>query len=154
MSERLVESLITDLGLTPHPEGGHYRETYRAAATLPSGRSVCTAVYYLLAAGERSTWHRLDADELWHFYRGDPLWVVELVPQAPARVTVLSASNPQHCVPAHTWFGAIPAPGSAFSLVGCTVSPGFEFAHFELGVGGELLTAFPLAADIISRLAR
>lgn len=148
-----VETLVRDLGLAPHPEGGFYRETYRAAATLPgTQRSVSTAILYLLGAGQRSTLHRLDADEVWHFYRGDPLLVVELQPGAPAKVTRLSVEHPQHVVPAGTWFGSMPAPGSAFSLVGCTVAPGFEFSAFELGTRVRLLAEFPLAREVIEQL--
>ena len=89
-----MDPLIERYGLKPHPEGGWYRETYRAARTLPgTERSVCTAILYLLAAGQRSRLHRIDADELWHFYRGDPLNVIELVAGAPARVHVLSADS-------------------------------------------------------------
>jgi predicted cupin superfamily sugar epimerase len=148
-----MERLIAELNLAPHPEGGYFRETYRAQALLPgSARSVCTAILYLLGAGQRSTLHSIDADEVWHFYRGDPLEVVELVPGAPARVTRLSPTHPQHVVPAGTWFGARPAPGSAWSLVGCTVSPGFEFSGFELGTREALLRAFPEAAADVEAL--
>jgi uncharacterized protein len=141
-----VQELIERFGLEPHPEGGWYRETYRAARTLPgTTRSVCTAILYLLAAGQRSRLHRIDADELWHFHRGDPLHVVELVRDAPARVHVLSAEQPQVVIPAGSWFGATPGPGSRWTLCGCTVSPGFEFSTFELGETARLLAEFPLA---------
>lgn len=107
-----MKELIQQYGLEPHPEGGWYRETYRAARTLPrTERSVCTAILYLLAEDQRSRLHRIDADELWHFHRGDPLHVIELVAGAPARVHVLSADRPQVLIPAHSWFGALPAPG-------------------------------------------
>jgi predicted cupin superfamily sugar epimerase len=148
-----VDPLIERYGLKPHPEGGWYRETYRAARTLPgTERSVCTAILYLLAAGQRSRLHRIDADELWHFYRGDPLNVIELVAGAPARVHVLSADSPQILVPARSWFGALPAPGSRWTLAGCTVSPGFEFSTFELGETEALLAGFPLAREEILAL--
>jgi uncharacterized protein len=152
MAHASAQQVISVLDLAPHPEGGYFRETYRAEATLASGRSVCTAIFYLLEAGEHSTLHRIDADEIWHFYQGDPLLVVELVPNAPARVTILGPSNPQHVVRAGTWFGAFPEPGGAFSLCGCTVSPGFEFAHFELAKRNDLLAEFPLAGEHIERL--
>ena len=151
---RRVEQLIAEFGLQPHPEGGFYRETYRAQATLPgTQRAVCTAIYYLLPAGQRSRLHRIDADELWHFYRGDPLLIVELHQGREAKVTRLCAEAPQHLVAAGTWFGALPAPGSRHSLVGCTVSPGFEFAHFELGEREALVHAYPQAAALISELS-
>jgi len=148
-----VEGLIQRHGLTPHPEGGWYRETYRATRTLPgTERSVCTAILYLLAAGQRSRLHRIDADEIWHFHRGDPLQIIELVRDSPARVTLLSAEQPQVIVPAGVWFGALPAPGSRWTLCGCTVSPGFEFSAFELGRTEVLLQGFPLAREQILRL--
>jgi predicted cupin superfamily sugar epimerase len=150
---RVVKELIERHGLVPHPEGGWYRETYRAARTLPgTQRSVCTAILYLLAAGQRSRLHRIDADELWHFHRGDPLHVVELVRDARPRVHVLSIDAPQVLVPAGAWFGAMPAPGSQWTLCGCTVSPGFEFSTFELGETARLLAEFPLATTEILAL--
>jgi hypothetical protein len=90
-----VEEIVDRHRLVAHPEGGWYRETYRAARILPgTERSVCTAILYLLTAGQRSRLHRLDADELWHFHRGDPLHVIELVRGAPALVHVLSLDSP------------------------------------------------------------
>ncbi len=148
-----VETLVRDLGLSPHPEGGFYKETYRAAATLPgSSRSVSTAILYLLGKGQRSRLHRLDADEVWHFYRGGPLLVAELQRGGPAKVTRLSSEYPQHVVPAGTWFGSWPADGVAWSLVGCTVSPGFEFSAFELGNRAALLAEFPAARAFVELL--
>lgn len=148
-----MKELIERLGLLPHPEGGWYRETYRAARTLPgTSRSVSTAILYLLGTGERSRLHRIDADELWHFYGGDPLQVIELVRDAPARVHLLSVDAPQVVIPAGSWFGAMPAPGSRWTLCGCTVSPGFEFSAFELGESARLLGEFPLAKTQILAL--
>jgi len=148
-----VQELIERYGLAAHPEGGWYRETYRAARTLPgSGRSVCTAILYLLAEGHRSRLHRIDADEIWHFHRGDPLHVVELVRDAPARVHVLSAERPQIFIPAGSWFGAMAAPGSRWTLCGCTVSPAFEFSTLEIGDTARLLAEFPLATPQILSL--
>ena len=152
---RVVNDLIQRYALQPHPEGGHFKETYRAEHRVPgTNRSVCTAILYLLSAGERSTLHRIDADELWHFYQGDPLRIFELQPSGEAKQTDLSASNPQHLVPAGTWFGSMPAEGSKFSLVGCTVAPGFEFEHFELGSRATLLAEFPRARVVIELLGR
>ena len=150
-----MQELIQQYGLEPHPEGGWYRETYRAVRKLPgTERSVCTAILYLLAAGQRSRLHRIDADELWHFHRGDPLHIVELVTGAPARVHVLSAKRPQVLIPAGTWFGVLISPGSRWTLAGCTVSPGFEFSSFELGATDALLAQFPLARAEILALQR
>lgn len=153
-----MDQLIADYQLAPHPEGGYFRETYRSKQTLAgSGRSLSTAIYYLLPAGQRSLLHRIGADEVWHFYRGDPLLVIELQPGATAKVTRLGCAQGellQHVVPAGTWFGALPAPGSRYSLVGCTVSPGFEFSDFELGQRDALLAQFPQARDHVEALTR
>lgn len=153
-----MDQLIADYQLSPHPEGGYFRETYRSAAKVPgTTRSLSTAIYYLLPAGERSLLHRISADEVWHFYLGDPLLVVELQPRGPAKVTRLGRGHGellQHVVPAGTWFGAMPAMGSAYSLVGCTVSPGFEFEDFELGQRADLLRQFPESRESIETLTR
>ena len=148
-----MDDLVERYGLAPHPEGGWYRETYRAARKVPgTDRSVCTAILYLLAAGQRSRLHRIDADELWHFYRGDPLHVVELVPGAPARIHVLSPESPQALIPARSGFGAMLAPRSRWTLAGCTVSPGFEFSTLEIGRTEDLLSEFPQAKETIVAL--
>ena len=132
-------SIIEALGLEPHPEGGHFVETWRPATPdreRPSG----TAIYFLLRAGERSHWHRVDADEIWHFYAGDPL---RLAMAASADDSPLdhvlgpdlaAGQRPQLVVPAGAWQSA----GSlgAWTLVGCTVSPGFLFEGFELAEPG------------------
>lgn len=150
-----MEPLIAAHRLTPHPEGGYFRETYRSEAKLPgTTRSLSTAIYYLLPAGQRSLLHRIGADEVWHFYLGDPLLVIELQPRGPAKVTRLGRAHPQHVVAAGTWFGAMPAPGSAYSFVGCTVSPGFEFTDFEIGARAALLATFPDARESIETLTR
>lgn len=146
-------------GLGEHPEGGYFRETYRAEGVIPgTGRNFSTAVYYLLAAGQRSRLHRLKSDELWHFYLGGPLAVEQLFPDGRTETVLLgqdaaAGQRLQHAVPAGCWFGAWPAEGTAFSLVGCTVAPGFDFADFELGDRERLLKAFPGAADLIRKLA-
>ncbi|MFP5319905.1 MAG: cupin domain-containing protein [Acidimicrobiia bacterium] len=130
------------LDLEPHPEGGWYRETWRADAP-PGERSPGTAIYFLLRAGERSAWHRLDAAEVWHHYAGAPLALsVAASPGDPGRRHVLGpdiagGERPQLVVPAGAWQSAeVLGP---WTLAGCTVSPGFEFSGFELapdGTGG------------------
>jgi predicted cupin superfamily sugar epimerase len=161
-----IDQLVNSLGLRPHPEGGFYRETYRAAegiartalpARFTGDRSYGTAIYYLLGAGDRSKLHRIMADEIWHFYAGDPLRIVAIAPDGTLTATVLgqdfaAGQVPQHVVPAGHWFGAILAEGSAYALTGCTVSPGFDFADFELGKRGELLAAFPQHRAWIEKL--
>jgi predicted cupin superfamily sugar epimerase len=130
------DHIISELGLRPHPEGGHYSETWRAPAG-PAERPSGTAIYYLLRAGERSHWHRLDAAEVWHYYAGEPLELSVAAGSGlePARRHVLGADlaagqRPQLVVPAGDWQSAESL--GAWTLVGCTVSPGFRFEGFEL----------------------
>ncbi len=155
--------LIRELELQPHPEGGYFRETYRsseetAQASLPArfrgNRSHSTAIYFLLPQGSKSHLHRIASDEVWHFYLGGPLRIVEIQPDGSARETTLGqdlarGEKLQHVVRAGTWFGAYPAPGTEYSFVGCTVSPGFDFADFELADREEMLTLFPAAMNAI-----
>lgn len=121
------------LNLQPHPEGGRFAETFRDPRTV-GGRSVGTAIYYLLQEGERSHWHRVDAAEIWHFYAGAPLklsidkQVITLGPD------ILAGERPQAVVPAGAWQSA--ESTGAWTLVGCTVSPGFEFSGFEMAPEG------------------
>ena len=132
--ELAADEVVRLLGLAPHPEGGHYRETFRDAATVGAGRAASTAIYFLLRAGERSRWHRVDAAEVWHFYLGAPLAL--RVAAAGERTTLrlgaglAAGERPQLVVPAGAWQSA--ASLGAWTLVGCTVAPGFEFSGFEL----------------------
>jgi len=126
--------VIARLGLTPHPEGGHFRETFRDMRTDDNGRARSTAIYFLLATGERSHWHRVDAVETWHYYAGDPL-ILSVVENGARRDITLGgdlAANeiPQAIVPPHAWQAARCL--GAWTLVGCIVAPGFEFSGFEL----------------------
>jgi predicted cupin superfamily sugar epimerase len=130
--------IIQALGLLPHPEGGHYVETYRTSleADAPAhARAHATAIYFLLRAGERSHWHRVDADEIWHHYAGAALELSVAVPGQAPSVAILGSDltageRPQRVVPAGHWQAARSL--GAWTLVGCTVSPAFEFAGFEL----------------------
>ena len=154
--------LVQRLGLQPHPEGGWFRETYRASETLTAlprrfdgARSVSTAIYFLLEVGQCSHLHRIRSDEVWHFYAGDPLIVVEIDPEGGLRTTRLGGGEGavyQHVVPAGAWFGATLAEGGRFTLVGCTVAPGFDFADFELADRAALLAEYPAHQDWIRRL--
>ncbi len=127
--------IIARLELKPHPEGGHYRETFRDVRTDPQGRSRSTAIYYLLGRGERSHWHRIDAVEIWHYYSGAAL-TLKIANEGcgPHTVTlgpdVTAGERPQAIVPAGAWQAA--ESNGDWTLVGCTVAPGFEFASFEL----------------------
>lgn len=138
MPDDEVTALVGLLGLQPHPEGGWYVETWRheaAAGERPAG----TAIYYLLAAGQRSHWHRVDATEIWHHYAGDPLRLEVHAGTGPTEVVTLgpdlaAGQRPQAVVPAGAWQAA--EPTGAWALVGCTVSPGFTFAGFDLAPAG------------------
>jgi predicted cupin superfamily sugar epimerase len=130
--------IVDVLKLRPHPEGGLYAETWRADANSGE-RAAGTAIYFLLRAGERSQWHRIDATEIWHYYAGDPL---ELLISADGRTIetarlgpdLAAGERPQLVVAAHAWQAARSL--GAWTLLGCTVSPGFEFAGFELAPTG------------------
>lgn len=127
MSE--ADALIARLGLKPHPEGGHYVETYRDRPE-GGGRGTVTAIYYLLKAGETSHWHRVDATEIWHFHAGDPLRLRISEDGKSIREIIVDANCPQGVVPPHAWQAAEPL--GEWVLVGCTVAPAFEFSGFEM----------------------
>jgi hypothetical protein len=125
--------IVRNLYLKPHPEGGHYRETFRDPR-LVDGRATSTAILFLLARGERSHWHRIDAVEIWHYYAGAPL-KLSVVDGASEEIIHLGANisageTPQVTVPAHAWQAAESL--GDWTLVGCTVAPGFMFEGFEL----------------------
>jgi predicted cupin superfamily sugar epimerase len=131
--------IIRLLDLKPHPEGGHFRETFRDARPVEDGRAASTAIYFLLARGERSHWHRIDAVEVWHWYAGAPLAIeIALGAAAIERITLgvnlAAGERPQAIVPPHAWQAAESL--GDWTLVGCTVAPGFDFAKFELAPQG------------------
>jgi predicted cupin superfamily sugar epimerase len=130
--------IIARLELKPHPEGGHFRETFRDPRLDANGRSVSTAIYFLLARGECSHWHRIDAVEVWHYYAGSALTLQIADDGGHHRVTLgpnLAAGEvPQAVVPAHAWQAA--ESSGDWTLVGCTVAPGFDFTKFELAPKG------------------
>ena len=128
-----ADRIIALLNLKPHQEGGYFRETFRDGAAA-DGRAHSTAIYFLLKAGEISRWHRIDAAEIWHFYRGAPLELrigKDIYVLGP---NVDEAQAPQVVVPPHAWQSAKSL--GDYTLVGCTVAPGFEFEHFELAPDG------------------
>jgi len=133
-----ADDVIALLDLQPHPEGGHYRETFRDAATVAHGRAASTAIYFLLRAGEISRWHRVDAAEAWHWHAGAPLALA--ISDAAGRTTVRlgadlsTGERPQAIVAAGAWQQATSL--GAWTLVGCTVAPGFVFSGFELAAPG------------------
>jgi predicted cupin superfamily sugar epimerase len=154
-SSLTAADVVRLLDLAPHPEGGHFRETFRDHRRVDGGRAASTAIYFLLAGGERSHWHRIDAIEVWHFYAGAPLLLEIAAGEQDAvmsvahecvthgrvthmRVTLgpdlAAGEQPQTIVPAGAWQAAESL--GAWTLVGCTVSPGFEFERFELAPKG------------------
>jgi predicted cupin superfamily sugar epimerase len=132
--------IIRLLDLKPHPEGGHFRETFRDNKTVKANRAASTAIYFLLTHGERSHWHRIDAAEVWHHYAGGSLaleWIAH--ERDPIERIILgqdlaAGERPQAIVPANVWQTATPL--GAWALCGCTVAPGFHFAGFALAPPG------------------
>jgi len=134
LSRLTAAEIIARLDLKPHPEGGHFRETFRDPASGRDGRAASTAIYFLLARGERSHWHRVDAAEVWHYHAGSTL-ALSIAHDGPAQTIHLGADlaggeRPQAVVPAHAWQAAESL--GDWTLVGCTVAPGFDFSTFEL----------------------
>ncbi len=162
------QPLIEQYQLQPHPEGGWYKETYRsseliAATALPErfagSRAFATAIYFLLEEGNFSAFHRIKSDECWHFYAGDPLQV--FVIQTNGELEIIDLGNDismgqlfQYIVPANCWFASRPAPASKFCFVGCTVSPGFDFADFELADKTALMALYPQHISLLHDLCR
>ena len=133
-----ADQIIVELGLTPHPEGGYFKETFRDSEQS-QGRARSTAIYFLLKAGEVSRWHRVDAVEIWHWHAGAPLMLAIAPPGGPRKITclgpaLLDGERPQGIVPTGHWQQAWST--GAWTLVGCTVAPGFQFEGFELAPPG------------------
>jgi uncharacterized protein len=159
---------VEKLQLEPHPEGGHFRQTYRsevviAREALPAGfsgtRAVSTAIYFLLEGENFSAFHRLRSDEIWHFYVGEPLSVHVIDPAGNYSRILLgqdleSGQMLQALVLAGCWFASHVADWKAFAVVGCTVGPGFDFEDFEMGKGDELVARYPEYRKVIERLTR
>lgn len=158
--------LIRHLQLLRHPEGGWFRESYRSGESVPGSalpvrfggsRAFSTAIYFLLEAGDISALHRIKSDEIWHFYAGSPLLIHAIHPDGRYQLQRLGGDTAagelyQAVAPAGCWFGAEPA--GAFTLVGCTVSPGFDFADFEMADRLELSACYPRHAELVARLTR
>jgi hypothetical protein len=130
-----ADTLVRRLELKPHPEGGFYRETWRDPKTDANGRAASSLIYFLLGAGDVSEWHRVDAAEVWHYYAGAPLVLTQSPNGHDAHAAhlgpdIMAGQAPQIVVPAHHWQTATSL--GAWTLVGCTVAPAFDFAGFEL----------------------
>jgi hypothetical protein len=162
-----AQQWIQRLNLDPHPEGGFYRQTYRAALTLPQSalprhtgdRAASTAIYFLLAGDQFSALHRLRSDEVWHFYAGSSLIVHVIEPGGTYSEIVLgndaaAGEHFQAVVPAGCWFGSSLRHPNPYALVGCTVAPGFDFADFEMANRAELIAHYPQHRAMIERLTR
>lgn len=152
-----AQEAIDTLNLSPHPEGGFYKRTYASDHTIlnekKEERHVCTAIYYLLRDGGKSLFHRIRSDELWFFHLGEPLEIISI--QGEHLKTIFLGNDiekgevPQAAIPANTWFAAWIKNEKGFSLVSCTVSPGFDFSDFELAKREDLVQQFPHLKDII-----
>lgn len=160
------KELIKKLGLTPHPEGGYFKEVYRSseiirADALPerysTERAVSTSIYFLLESGDFSAFHRLQSDETWHFHTGSPVFIYMITDNGKLIKVELGNSGSespvfQYTIFKNVWFAAeVKEPGS-FTLVGCTVAPGFDFTDFEFADRFTLLEEYPLHKDIIEKL--
>ncbi|MDA0991300.1 MAG: cupin domain-containing protein [Verrucomicrobia bacterium] len=161
MTERSAEDWIRELALTPHPEGGYFRETYRAADILSAvalpdrftaDRACSSAIYYLLKEGTHSVFHRIRSDEVWHFYAGGPL-LLQVIHSDGGLTSHRLGETLQVVVPAGAWMAAAPLPGSRYALVGCTVSPAFDFADYEQADTDLLAAEFPAHRELIGRYA-
>ena len=141
-----IKDLVQLYNLLPHPEGGFYRETYRSEFS--------TGIFYLLTKGQKSSFHRIKSDEMWHFYNGDSISIVEITDAGSIKETLLNKDNVQYVVPANVWFGAYLPDGSEYAFTGCTVSPAFHFSDFEIAEKPSLLKEFPNAKDMIEKLLK
>ena len=165
---------IEHLQLVAHPEGGYYRELYRAQEQIPlsglpsrftGARSFATSIVYLLRAGERSVFHRIRSDETWHFYAGSPLELFQLDERTPEKAERILIGPDLHLgqhlqwtVPAGVWFGSRPMVNGdsrdrePYALLGCTVSPGFDFADFEIADRARLCEVFAKHSELVNEL--
>jgi len=159
---------IEKLSLEPHPEGGYFKEMYRSDDQIPSSalparyqgdRCFGTSIYFLLEGDNFSAFHRIQSDEGWHFYAGNPVRIYTLTSNG-IRIDIDMGSDPdkgqhlQYVIPFGYWFAAEVVEPGGFSLVGCTVNPGFDFNDFELAKRSELINMFPQHEEIITRLTR
>lgn len=162
-----AEYWINKLELQPHPEGGHYRETYRSTENIQvcglplrftSPRSFSTAIYFLLRSQDKSLFHRIQSDELWHFHYGSSLniYVLERNNLSIFRLgnNLEEGDSLQVMIPANCWFGAKVVSPNAYTLSGCTVAPGFDFKDFQIAERQKLLKDFPDHSPIISELTK
>ncbi len=159
-----AELYIKNLDLVKHPEGGYYREVYRSSEhfIVPDysykmkKRNYSTSIYFLLEGNDKSHFHRLSSDEIWHFYDGSDIKII-IIDSAGNLSEVFIGKEAgvfQYSINKNSWFAAEVVDKKSFSLIGCTVSPGFNFEDFELGKRSELLTMFPQHQEIIKKFIR
>ncbi len=162
-----VTQIVSKLEMSPHPEGGFYKEVYRSEGIIPkdslqgfSGdRNFCTSIYFLLTSDNFSAFHRIKQDEVWHFYKGSPLYVHVIDPQGKYTrheigLDLENGQEPQLTVPKGCWFASSVKNENDFCFVGCTVAPGFDFQDFELADRNSLIENYPQHTSIIKSLTR
>ena len=161
-----VEQIIQDLNLQPHPEGGYFKETYRSVGDIgpeslgndySGNRNYSTCIYFLLTSDTFSAFHKINQDEIWHFYYGSPVKIHMISEEGEySNVTIgrdfSKVERPQFVVPGHSWFAATVVNNNDYTLVGCTVSPGFDFRDFVLPKRKELISKFPQHQNVITKL--
>ncbi len=163
-----AQEIINSLGLQEHPEGGYFKETYRSKDQIglesldkayDSKRNYSTAIYFLLTSDTFSAFHKIKQDEFWHFYKGSCIKLHQISPEGAYKCVLIGADLtagqvPQYVVPGGYWFAAEVLQKNSFALVGCTVSPGFDFADFVLPSRQEMKDLFPQHSDVFERLCR
>jgi predicted cupin superfamily sugar epimerase len=166
--ENLIQEIIDQLELKPHPEGGFFRETYRSEGRISADQlrdefkgahNYSTCIYFLLTSGNFSAFHRIKQDEIWHFYSGSPIHLHSISKDGVYHKVRIGnrlekGEVPQYVVPSGNWFAAEVSDSNAYALVGCTVSPGFSFDDFEMKPRKELIALFPNHRAIITRLTK
>ncbi len=166
--DKKINEIVSKLQLKPHPEGGFYKETYRSLQKIPQkvlgaaftgDRNCCTGIYFLLTSQNFSAFHRIKQDEIWHYYSGSSLYVHVISTDGvynrySVGMNLEEEELPQLVVPAGSWFASSVKNGNDYSLVGCTVSPGFDFDDFELADRKELINEFPDHKEVIAQFTR
>ena len=165
-SLRSIDKIIETLDLKPHPEGGYFKETYRSQGIIKEDslspaylgeRNYSTCIYFLLTSDKFSAFHRINQDEIWHFYDGSPI-LLHMISESGKYAKQIIGKDfekkeaPQFVVPGGSWFAAEVVSPDSYSLVGCTVSPGFSFEDFQLKPRQELISSYPDLKEVISKL--
>lgn len=163
-----INKIISRLKLQRHPEGGYFRETYRSNGEIKKehldlqyngNRNYSTCIYFLLTSDGFSAFHKIHQDEIWHFYNGSPIRLHMITTSGEYSETIIGCDlalgqTPQFIVPGESWFAAEVVNNNDYSLVGCTVAPGFDFSDFELAARDELVKVYPQHKYIINKLTR